>query len=134
VYSTSLEIHKEINGAQPTQLAFKVPVTKHGSREELETVLKELDIPVKEMNTSAEWVSSSLLDSVVVNLEKSTTESSLKQGVIPNLTGMTARDVMYLLENNGMRVKLIGSGSVAKQSLPAGTTFKRGTEIVLQLI
>ena len=58
----------------------------------------------------------------------------MKQGIVPNLMGMTARDVMYLLENNGMRVKLLGSGAVSKQSLPAGTTFKRGTEIVLQLI
>lgn len=133
VYSTSLEIHKEINAIQP-QFAMKAPVTKQGSQEELETVLTALKIPVKAKSTSAEWVNSTTLDSTSVNLTTSTTETSLKQGIVPNLTGMSARDVMYLLENNGMRVKLLGSGAVAKQSLPAGTTFKRGTEIVLQLI
>jgi cell division protein FtsI (penicillin-binding protein 3) len=74
------------------------------------------------------------VDSISVNLTASTTEMTLKQGIVPNLTGMTARDVMYLLENNGMRVRLLGSGAVTKQSLAAGTQFKRGTEITLQLI
>lgn len=133
VYSTSLEIHKEINPVR-SQLAFKVPSTKTGSQEELQTVLSALKIPVKTKNEAAEWVAASPLDSMSVNLTTSTIETSLKQGIVPNLTGMTARDVMYLLENRGMRVKLIGSGAVNKQSIPAGTTFKRGTEIVLQLI
>ena len=47
---------------------------------------------------------------------------------------MTAKDVLYLLENNGMRVKLIGSGAVATQSLTAGTSFIKGSQIILQLI
>jgi cell division protein FtsI (penicillin-binding protein 3) len=134
VYSTSLEIHKEINPLQ-AKIAFKVPQAKHGSQDELSTVLTALKIPVKAKNESAEWVSTTMTaDSMAVNLTANTTETSLKQGIVPNLTGMTARDVMYLLENNGMRVKLIGSGAVAKQSLTAGTVFKRGTEIILQLI
>lgn len=133
VYSTSLEIHKEINPIQP-QLAFKIPVTKMGSQEELQTVLTALKIPVKTKNEAAEWVAASPVDSMTVNLVTSAVEVTLKQGIVPNLTGMTARDALYLLENRGMRVRLMGSGAVAKQSLPAGTTFKRGTEIVLQLI
>ena len=53
---------------------------------------------------------------------------------MPNVVGMTAKDVLYLLENNNyMRVKLTGSGAVSSQSLAAGTEFKKGTEIVLEL-
>ena len=133
VYSTSLEIHKEIN-AMETPVAFKVPATKQGSQDELQTVLTTLKIPVKTKNTNAEWVSSSTIDSMSVNLTTSTTEVILKKGIVPNLTGMSAKDVLYLLENRGLRVKLIGSGAVAKQSLPAGTPFNKGTEITLQLI
>jgi cell division protein FtsI (penicillin-binding protein 3) len=133
VYSTSLEIHKEINPIQP-QRAFKVPFIKSGSQEELQTVLTSLKIPVNIKNESAEWVAASPLDSMAVNLMTSTVETALKQGIVPNLTGMTARDAIYLLENKGIRVRLLGSGAVAKQSIPAGTTFKKGTEIVLQLI
>jgi cell division protein FtsI (penicillin-binding protein 3) len=47
---------------------------------------------------------------------------------------MTAQDALYLLENSGIRVKLIGSGAVANQSLLEGTTFTKGTQIILQLI
>lgn len=133
VYSTSLEIHKEINPIQ-APVAFKVPQTKHGSQEELETVLTTLKIPVKTKATGAEWVTSSTTDSMSVSLNTSTTEVILKKGIVPNLMGMSARDVLYLLENKGLRVKLIGSGAVAKQSLPAGTPFNKGTEIILQLI
>ncbi len=133
VYSTSLEIHKEINPIQP-QIAFKVPETKQGSQEELSTVLAGLKIPVKTANSRSEWVSSVTSDSLSVSLIASNTETTLKKWIVPNLMGMTARDVLYLLERNGMRVKLIGSGAVAKQSLPAGTAYKRGTEITLQLI
>ncbi len=133
VYSTSLEIHQPINLATSKKV-FKAPTTKQGSRDELTTVLTALKIPVKSNNSSSEWVSSTTEDSLSVSLATNNTETSLKQGIVPNLSGMTARDVMYLLENNGMRVKLLGSGAVAKQSLPAGTTFKRGTEIILQLI
>lgn len=133
VYSTSLEIHKEINDVQ-TPVVFKVPHTKQGSQEDLQTVLTTLKIPVKTKASAAEWVSTSTSDSLSVNLTTSTTEVVLKKGIVPNLTGMSAKDALYLLENRGLRVKLVGSGAVAKQSLPAGTPFNKGTEIILQLI
>jgi hypothetical protein len=38
-----------------------------------------------------------------------------------------------LLENNGMNVKVLGFGSVKKQSLEAGQKFSRGNKITLIL-
>ncbi|MBA3706076.1 MAG: PASTA domain-containing protein, partial [Bacteroidetes bacterium] len=133
VYSTSLEIHKEINAKQP-QYALNAPVTKSGSQQEIASALKILKISTRTNNDKAEWVSTSSLDSISVNLTSKYTEEVLKRGIIPNLVGMTARDVLYLLENNGIRVQIIGRGAVATQSLPAGATFIKGTQIVLQLI
>jgi cell division protein FtsI (penicillin-binding protein 3) len=46
---------------------------------------------------------------------------------------MYAADCLALLENRGMRVKLIGSGTVSRQSLPPGTIIKKGTEVILEL-
>jgi len=40
---------------------------------------------------------------------------------------------MYLLENNGMSVKLLGFGSVKKQSVEAGQKFNKGNRIILTL-
>jgi cell division protein FtsI (penicillin-binding protein 3) len=133
VYSTSLEIHKEINAVQPAYAA-NAPAVKCGYQPEIETVLKTLKVKNQTDDDKAEWVSSSTNDSVSVNLSGKHTEEALKRGIVPNLIGMTAKDVLYLLENNGMRVKLIGSGAVATQSLNAGAVFTKGTQIILQLI
>ncbi|MES2591428.1 MAG: penicillin-binding protein [Bacteroidota bacterium] len=142
VYSTSLEIHKEINAVQP-KFARKAPVTKEGSQRDIATVLKTLKVPVKVKDKNAEWVSGAIMDSTSISLSSKYTEEALKRGIVPNLVGMTAQDVLYLLENNGMQVKMIGadkarpyawSGAVATQSLPAGSVFTKGTQIVLQLI
>lgn len=133
VYSTSLEIHKEINAVQP-KFARRAPATKSGSQEEIATVLRTLKVPVKSGDKNAEWVSTTTTDSISINLISQKIEESLKRKVIPNLTGMTAQDALYLLENSGIRVTLIGSGAVIGQSLIEGTTFTKGTQIVLQLI
>lgn len=133
VYSTSLEIHKEVNTVEPVY-AKKVPAVKNGYQSEIQNVLTTLKVKNVSDNNKAEWTSASLKDSTTVNLSSKNPEAILKRGIVPNLVGMTARDVLYLLENTGMRVKLSGRGAVATQSLLPGTTFTKGTQIVLQLI
>lgn len=142
VYSTSLEIHKEINGQEPA-FAKRAPSVKSGSQEDLSTVLKTLKVQMKPVKTHTDWVAAVTNDSISITLTAKYTEETLKRGVVPNLLGMTAQDALYLLENNGMRVKLIGSnkdkpyawsGAVVKQSIEPGVTYAKGTEIILQLI
>ncbi len=142
VYSTSLDIHKEINAVQPLY-ATRTPVIKSGSREDIQLVLKTLKVPVKLTGTTSEWVSGTASDSILVHLSAKYSEESLKRGIVPDLTGMSARDALYLLENNGMQVKIIGSnkerpyewsGAIIKQSIDAGTAFTKGVQIILELI
>ncbi len=133
VYSTSLEIHKEINYVQP-QFALTAPKIKCGYQPDIKNILETLKVKNRTADESAEWVTSGANDSLSVSLSSKNYEDALKRGIVPNLIGMTARDVLYLLENNGIRVKIIGSGSVANQSIAAGTTFIKGAQIVLQLI
>lgn len=133
VYSTSLEIHKEVNAVEP-QFAIKAPAVKNGSQSEIQNVLTALKVRNNSNDANAEWVLSSTNDSVSVNLSSQKIENSLKNKIVPSLIGMSAQDVLYLLENNGMRVKLIGSGAVTTQSIEAGTAFTKGTQIILELI
>ncbi len=133
VYSTSLEIHKEINSVKP-QYAIKAPAVKCGYQPEIKNVLVALQVKYKTTNDKAEWVSSSTTDSISVNLSSNNADEVLKKGIIPNLVGMTARDVLFLLENNGVRVKLFGRGAVVSQSLIAGSAFTKGMQIAVQLI
>lgn len=142
VYSTSLDIHKEINAVQPLYAA-RTPVIKSGSKDDIQLVLKTLKVPVKSTGATSEWASGTASDSILVHLSAKYSEESLKRGIVPDLTGMSARDALYLLENNGMQVKIIGSnkersyewsGAIIKQSIEAGTAFTKGTQIILQLI
>ena len=53
--------------------------------------------------------------------------------VVPNVTGMGARDAIYLLEKLGLHVKMNGFGLVKKQSIPAGKEVSDGNLIILDL-
>lgn len=53
--------------------------------------------------------------------------------IMPDLRGMPAMDAMTLLENMGMKVKLIGEGKVKKQSVDKGVKLKKNQTIVLEL-
>jgi cell division protein FtsI (penicillin-binding protein 3) len=46
---------------------------------------------------------------------------------------MAGMDAVSLLENSGLRVKLIGNGTVATQSINKGEAFKNGQQITLSL-
>lgn len=129
VYSNSLDFHKEIN--IPGQMLTKAPEVIKGSGKDLDKVLSALNIPHK--NTSGKWATNAKTDSSKVALTTVDPETQLKKGTIPDLYGMTAKDVLFLLENSGLSVKLQGMGSVRKQSMEAGTKFYKGAQIILTL-
>lgn len=53
--------------------------------------------------------------------------------VIPDVRGLGASDAIFLLENLGFEVTLVGRGIVKRQSLSAGNNFRRGDHIYLTL-
>ena len=57
---------------------------------------------------------------VVLTLTKS------NRGIVPDVTGMGARDAVYLLESIGVKAKIRGRGKVKAQSIYAGTAAKQG--------
>ena len=54
-------------------------------------------------------------------------------GLMPDVTGMGARDAVFLIESRGARVVLKGRGKVKQQSKPAGTQMRKGEKITLEL-
>ena len=52
---------------------------------------------------------------------------------VPNVVGMGAKDAVYLMEKAGLCVQMYGRGSVAQQSLEAGSVARRGQTVVLEL-
>ncbi len=53
--------------------------------------------------------------------------------IMPNVTGMPAMDVISLLENMGLKVEVVGSGKVNKQSIKPGTKVKTNQKVRLEL-
>jgi cell division protein FtsI (penicillin-binding protein 3) len=114
-------------------LDTKTPAIKNGSRKDIETVCRNLNISAKINSSSAEYVN------VAVQKDSSTffTDNNISQAltnhVMPNVLGMGLKDALYLLENAGFRVKVVGKGAITKQSIGAGTKFSKGTELILEL-
>ena len=57
----------------------------------------------------------------------------IKEGVIPDVRGMSLRDAVFLLENAGLRVKFNGKGRVLRQSPEHGAKAYFGTVVSLDM-
>lgn len=126
VYATSIDMHPVM--AKDKEIQPDLPYTKTGSREQLRFVLKELDVPVENSHIRADWVSTEKkTDNIAFN------NRTVKEGLVPNVVSMGAKDAIYLLENAGFRVRLLGRGSVRRQSIAPGSRVRKGEQITLEM-
>jgi len=131
VYASSLDFLSPINKHNnPITNVPQIGVTKNN---ELNELAKLLDLPTKNSSGSENYSSRNYNDSAKIVFTESKIEDVLKKGVVPNLTGLSAKDALFLLENKGFNVKLMGYGLVKKQSIEAGQKFNRGDKITLIL-
>ena len=91
-YSLDLDLHKSFF-AQTDDNEGIFPVIKAGYREDLERICEELSIP-NEATTSEDWVKAQRKDNAVL-----WTTDEIAPEIIPDLSGMTLRDAIFLLEN-----------------------------------
>lgn len=126
-YARSLRI--DLDELSKDSTIFYLPQAKGGSYDELMITLKKLDIPYAEDENMKEgWVKAKTeKDKVDVSAYKVTDK------LVPNVTGMSAKDAVYLLEQCGLNVNINGKGAVHKQSIAPGSTVKKGATISLSL-
>ncbi len=129
IYSTQMEFHAPVKSNDSLMVAqSRIPVSKGGSMNELQTVFKGLQIPM-DIKSSGEWISTTTSkDTVVVSARPS------KAGIVPNVIGMGLQDALFLLEKNGMHVKVHGHGTVKRQSVPAGQSIRSNPYITIELL
>lgn len=132
VFSTNLDIHAPINTGEHTLLGSALPAVKKGATAPTVDAMTDLKLPVENDAMSDGYVKVQNGGSKIT-ASPAGMEQALNRSQVPDLTGMTAADALYMLENKGLRVRVRGSGAVVKQSLPAGTKFSKGTEIILEL-
>jgi len=131
VYSTLLDIHSEVKATQFAEA--KTPFIKNGSRKDIQTVCRDLNISANTNSSSAEYVKVVMQKDSSTIVMDSNPNQSLTDHVMPSVLGMGLKDALYLLENAGLKVKIIGSGMIKKQSIKTGGKFSKGTELILEL-
>ena len=65
--------------------------------------------------------------------ELSTKELKAQGDQVPNVKGLSAKDALFLLEERGLTVKILGKGKVVKQSLKPGSKVIKGKQIEITL-
>lgn len=105
-----------------------LPFIRSGKYSDLKILTDELAIKTVPMNTD-EWVYTSAEGDTVLMRN-----NVFHDEIVPDVTGMVLRDAIYLLENQGMTVRVIGSGArVRKQSLKVGRKIRPGYTIYLTM-
>ena len=82
-------------------------------------------------NSAANYVLASLKTKASSNSSTNYRESS--KHTVPDVTGMGAKDAVYLLESRHVKARVKGRGKVKSQSIHAGTSIKQGMVCELTL-
>jgi cell division protein FtsI (penicillin-binding protein 3) len=105
-----------------------LPSAKIAFNSDLKTIFSKLALKLDSVETP------SGLSKVTVNSSGlSLKQVTVTRKVIPNVLGMGVREAVYLLENIGLRVVIMGNGSVASQSPYAGQNYTKGQTIKIVL-
>lgn len=126
IYARDLNLHAPMEQKLVTE-AGVVPVIRAGRHEEVAMLCNELGVS-NHSATDDEWIRASK-EASSITLKK----NSIIKDLVPNVTGMTFRDAIYLLEKSGLRVYYGGKGRVSEQSLSPGTRILKGSRIYLKL-
>jgi cell division protein FtsI (penicillin-binding protein 3) len=66
-------------------------------------------------------------------VKKKLDDLKTETGLVPDVRGMGAKDALYAMENVGLRINLVGQGTVIAQSIPPGSEVEKGRTVVIQL-
>ena len=106
----------------------ELPESKSGYKPSLMKAFKELNIPVIDESPAQIWSDTHRNEkSVELN------ERKIVPNLTPNVIGMSLQDAIYLLENSGLKVTVIGRGAVRSQSILPGVRVKNGDRIKLEM-
>ena len=116
-------------------LSVLLPEVKNGNILAADYVLSHLGVKTNEnwsgsyANGNPIWGTTSHQNNQVML----TKVDNMRAGQMPDVTGMGARDAVYLLESKEVKVRIEGRGKVVSQSLPAGHQIKKGEVCSLKL-
>jgi cell division protein FtsI (penicillin-binding protein 3) len=128
VYANSIQIHDQLEKKEHLAVS-RIPYAKDGSYEDLSKVYAALDIKTSQDGVNPEWAKVSTGEKEVKVYKK-----RIPEIYVPDVTGMSIKDALYILENKGMSVQFSGNGVVKKQSISPGEKMMKGENIILELV
>jgi len=126
IYATELDLSDHTYLAEYVKRAL--PYSKNGNKDDLEEVLRNIQVPAKPENKKIRWVVTYSTDSLILMKPL-----KMQKGLIPNVVEMGLEDAVYLLSNRGLKVQARGFGKVRSQSILPGTRCMQGAQIVLEM-
>ncbi|HRO43329.1 MAG TPA: penicillin-binding protein [Flavipsychrobacter sp.] len=108
-------------------LAANLAATSNSYKKLLKTVGKTA---YAEIDAAPQTISQLSLDTSKNAYIKS---RAIHYGIVPDVKGLSIKDAVYLLENQGLKVWVKGRGTIKGQSLAPGTKINKGQEITLLL-
>jgi cell division protein FtsI (penicillin-binding protein 3) len=103
------------------------PDAGNGYRADINEVLKNLDVRYRR-TADDDWVATRESGDTV-----RLAGVKMQEGLVPDVRGMSLRDAIYLLENDGLRVRFTGKGRVLRQSPEHGARYVEGTVVSLEM-
>jgi cell division protein FtsI (penicillin-binding protein 3) len=126
IYSRDINLHTAMEKAKmPEPGVF--PTIRAGKQDELTMLANELGVS-NHTATEEEWIKTSKNGNAIV-----WKKNAIVKDHVPDVTGMTFRDAIFLLEKTGLRVSYEGKGRVSVQSISPGTKINKGARIYLRL-
>jgi cell division protein FtsI (penicillin-binding protein 3) len=128
IYANDVEMHTLLASKES---APDVPKIGSGKYEELHEICNKLNISnfdSEKDSLKSEWVKSQSANRALYWKNNRT-----ENGKVPDLTGMSLRDAIYLIENFGYRVRTVGRGKVISQTPRANSQMGKGGLVLLNL-
>jgi len=96
-------------------VSTSMPGSGNGFSKDFNKIFSYLDVKYKD-NSSIDWVKVNSSEKTMQMVEK-----KVQKSIVPDVTGMGARDAVFLLENAGLKVRIQGAGKVLRQSIQPGS-------------
>lgn len=123
VYALDLDFHRP----QKDTAMVIMPIAARGNALDIETAANKLGFSVA-AGGDGPWA-----NATVSGKSAKVNAISINEKIVPDVTGMSLKDALFLLENEGLKVKSIGFGKVLRQSIPAGSPVNINQPILIEL-
>lgn len=127
VYSQDYEMHKDLKKQPLVAHSGEFPLLRAGNKDDLQYLCNMFGIS-NHYEGDEDWVAANPTDNAIIWQSRRVIEN-----LVPNVSGMSLRDALYVLENAGLHVRFTGRGRVQSQSISPGTRFNKGATVYLSL-